>query len=121
MRFTIKAKLGLAFGLVILLSLAAGLLAIHDLASLNTSINQLIDGPAERVKLGQKLDTLFSNLAKSEKNMILSDTDQMMDKYDAEIMKGRQDLKSVQASLRAVATDAGKLDLDKFGQDRSHE
>ena len=114
MRVTIKAKLGLAFGVVILLSLAAGVLAIRDLGDLNTSVNELIDGPAKRVALGQQLETLFSNLAKSEKNMILADTDQAMDKYDAEILRERQELKSHIAQLRSIALEAGKADIDKF-------
>ncbi len=114
MRFTIKAKLGLAFGVVILLSLAAGLLAIRDLAELNNAVDQLVDVSAEKVKLGNQLETQFSNLAKAEKNMILADTEQLMDKYDAEMLKLRQDIKSTQARLRSMATDAGKQDVDKF-------
>jgi hypothetical protein len=61
MRFTINAKLASAFGLVILLSFAAGLLAIRDLGELNDGVNQLLDGPVERVTLGQQIELAFSN------------------------------------------------------------
>src|SRR4051812_17502461 len=104
MRFSIKAKLGLAFGVVIVLSLGAGLLAIRDLGELNGAIGELIDGAAEKVKLGQRLETLFSNLAKAEKNMILADSDQLMDRYDGEIIKTRQEMKTTYEQLRPILT-----------------
>jgi methyl-accepting chemotaxis protein len=114
MRFTVKAKLSLAFSLIILLSTAAGLLAIRDLGDLNVGVTQLIDGAAERVKLGEQLGTAFNGLATAEKNMIQADTDQLMDKYDAVIQKARQEIKALSEKLRAIATEAGKQDVDKF-------
>jgi methyl-accepting chemotaxis protein len=82
MRFTIKAKLALSFGVIIVLSLGAGLLAIRDLSDVNAGMNQLIDGPVERVRVAQQIETGFANLALEEKNMILADNDQDMDKYE---------------------------------------
>ena len=114
MRFTIKAKLALAFGLIIVLSAVAGMLAVRDLGALNTSMSQLIDGSVARVRLTQELQTKFSDLAKAEKNMLLVDGDQLLDKYDAEILKARQDMQTLQEQLRAIATAAGRQDLDKF-------
>ena len=114
MRFTIKAKLALAFGLIIVLSAVAGMLAVRDLGALNTSMSQLIDGSVARVRLTQQLQTKFSDLAKAEKNMLLVDGDQLLDKYDAEILKARQDMQTLQEQLRAIATAAGRQDLDKF-------
>ena len=114
MRFTIKAKLAVAFSLVIVLAIALGILAIRDMGELNASINQLIDGSAEKVKLGNQIETQFSNLAKAEKNLILADSDQLMDKYDSEIVKTRQNIKALQTSMRAILTEAGKQDIDRF-------
>jgi len=114
MRFTIKAKLGLAFSMLILLSLIVGLLAIRDLSQLNVSMNALIDGPFERVRLAQQLATTFTDLSLEEKNMILADNDQDMARYDAVLVKDRQDMKATAERLRAIALEAGKLDIDKF-------
>ena len=114
MRFTIKAKLGLAFGLIILLSATAGMLAVRDLAALNTSLSALVDGSVMRVRLAQQLETKFVGLARAEKNLLLAGSDQLRDRYDAEIMKTRQDMQALQEQLRAIATEGGKQDLDKF-------
>jgi hypothetical protein len=65
MRSTIKAKLASAFGLVIVLSLAAGLLAIRALGEINHGLNQWIHGPVERVSTGQQVEIAFSTLATS--------------------------------------------------------
>ena len=40
-----------------------------------------------------------------------------MDKYDAELLQARQDIRATMDRLRATATDAGKQDLDRFGAD----
>jgi len=114
MRFTIKAKLAVAFSLVILLAIALGVLAVRDMGEINAAINQLIDGPAERVKLGTELETHFANLAKAEKNLMLADSDQLMDRYDGEILKTRQAIMAVLQHIRSLATEAGKQDLDRF-------
>jgi len=114
MRFTIKAKLGVAFGLIILLSAAAGMLAVRDLGELNASMSGLIDGSVMRVRLAQQLETRFVALARAEKNMLLVSDEKLRDKYDAEIVKTRQDMQALQEQLRALATEAGKRDLDKF-------
>ena len=114
MRFTIKLKLALAFGVIILLSLGAGLLAINDLGTLNTGLNQLLIGPVERVRLSLEIENTFNNIALSEKNMMLADNDQVMGNYDSAILKGREDLKSLVERLRSIAIEAGKQDIDKF-------
>ena len=123
MRFTIKAKLAVAFGLVIVLAIVWGILAIRDMGELNAAINQLIDGSAEKVKLGNQIETQFTNLAKAEKNMILADSDQLMDKYDSEIVKSRQNIKALQTSMRAIAhggRQAGHRQVRRSNVDQYH-
>jgi len=115
MRFTIKAKLGVTFGVIILLSVISGVLAIRDLGELDTSMNTLIDGSVARVRLGQQIETTLVELARAEKNMILADTDQLRGKYDAEILRTRQELGGLQEKLLAIATADGRRDLEKFG------
>ena len=115
MRITIKAKLALAFGVIIVLSAAAGVLAVSDLGSLNTSMNQLIDGSAARVRLALQMQTKLSDVARAEKNLLLVDGEQLRDKYDGELLKTRQEMQALQEQLHSIATEAGKRDLEKFG------
>ena len=51
MRFTIKLQLGLAFGLIIALLLAATLFGINSLSSTNRDMNAMVDGPAAGLAL----------------------------------------------------------------------
>ena len=58
MRFTIKLKLGLSFGLVIMLSVAMVALGISSLASLNDRLESLIKGPVHRLEMVLELQLL---------------------------------------------------------------
>jgi len=51
MRFTIKLKLALAFGLIIALMIGAVGYGLIGLGQLNQAMVQLITGPVERLKL----------------------------------------------------------------------
>ena len=116
MRLSIKSKLGITFGAVIVIAASVGLLAIRDLAVLDTAIEELIDGPAQRVQVGERLQTVFVTLANAEKNLILSDDDQSIDRYDAEILAARKELGTLEEQLRAVSDAAGRQQIDTFGQ-----
>src|SRR4051794_30530783 len=119
MRFSIKAKLAVTFGAVLLISAVVGLLAIRDMATLNTAITNLIDGPTERAQLGLQLETAFGHLARAEKDLILSDNDQMMDRYDADILATRKELSALEDRLRSISDDVGKQHINAFGQSLS--
>jgi methyl-accepting chemotaxis protein len=69
MRFTIKLKLALAFGLmIVLLSVTAGY-GIYSLSHLNSAISDLISGPAQRLEKAQALSNLQLNIVRSQMNM----------------------------------------------------
>ncbi|MGD0109437.1 MAG: methyl-accepting chemotaxis protein, partial [Rhodopila sp.] len=55
MRFTIKTKLGMAFGAIIAMSAGAITLGVENLSSLNTSLNKLVDGPAAQRTMALRL------------------------------------------------------------------
>jgi methyl-accepting chemotaxis protein len=111
MRFTIKLKLILAFALTILLCAATGLLAIRDLSSMNSAVSDLVNGPAEKVRLSLEAQKTLTEMVRQEKNMILADSDQDLDKYDARIVAAREQLKATVGKLNAIATEVGKKDL----------
>jgi methyl-accepting chemotaxis protein len=69
MRVTIKLKLALAFGLmIVLLSLTAGY-GIFSLSNLNSAISDLIAGPAVRLEKAQDLNSLQLQIVRSQMNM----------------------------------------------------
>jgi methyl-accepting chemotaxis protein len=116
MQMSIKAKLGATFGGVILISAVVGTLAVRDLATFNTAITELIDGPAQRVQLGLQMQLAFANLAKAEKNLILSTVDQSIARYDTEIVTARQELKALDERLRLLSNPEVRQHLDTFDQ-----
>ena len=73
MRVTIKLKLGLAFGLVILLLIAAASLGVTSLSGLNDRLDALITGPVARVIEAKTVKVRFVEVVRSEKNMLLTD------------------------------------------------
>ncbi|WP_370675620.1 methyl-accepting chemotaxis protein [Pleomorphomonas sp. PLEO] len=72
MRITIKAKLGFAFGFVILLTAAMAALAVNDLSSLNTAVTNLVNGPTTDLENIRVLTNEFNAEVRNEKNAIMS-------------------------------------------------
>ncbi|MGV1791892.1 methyl-accepting chemotaxis protein [Rhizobium sp. A37_96] len=81
MRFTIKLKLALAFGFLILLSTGMSALAIMSLSSLNSAISEIIQGPATDLRTSGDLSTAVLNAIRSEKNAILNTDPQAISGY----------------------------------------
>jgi methyl-accepting chemotaxis protein len=115
MRLTIKAKLFIGFGLLLLLMLAMGLVGVNKLAGMNDRITGLVDVSAEKVKLAARINQNLLEVTRAEKNLILADTQQEMDTYAKATEGFRQEMEERRADLRELADDAGKAKLDQFG------
>ncbi len=72
MRITIKAKLGLAFGFVILLTAGMATLAVSNLSSLNTAITNMVNGPTADLEHIRVLTNEFNAVIRNEKNAVMS-------------------------------------------------
>ena len=74
MRFTIKMKLALGFGLLILmLAITAGY-GIYSLSNLNTAVSNMVDGPAARLERAQNLSDYQLRIARAQLNLANADT-----------------------------------------------
>jgi methyl-accepting chemotaxis protein len=84
MRFTIKLKLGLAFGAVILMLLLSAGFGVSGLTAIHKT---LIDyqGPVMRLKTADDLQTDLLQVTRYEKNVILETDDAKMKAYDAKL------------------------------------
>jgi methyl-accepting chemotaxis protein len=102
MRVSIKLKLGLAFAAVILLSAVMAGFGISSLSSLNASLDGIVQGPVQRTKLTDELATDVLRLVRAEKNLILADGKDQIERYDGEINKLREGLST--RIDRAVST-----------------
>ncbi|MGY5774846.1 methyl-accepting chemotaxis protein [Rhizobium sp. LEGMi135b] len=81
MRFTIKLKLAIAFGFLILLSTGMSVLAITSLSSLNSAITDIVQGPANNLRNSGDLSTAVLDAIRNEKNAILNTDPQAIGGY----------------------------------------
>ncbi|GES45903.1 methyl-accepting chemotaxis protein [Rhizobium dioscoreae] len=81
MRFTIKLKLALAFGLLIVMSTGMSVLAIMSLSSLNSAITEIIQRPVANQRSSGELSNAVLNAIRNEKNAILNNDPQAISGY----------------------------------------
>src|ERR1700760_4607436 len=72
MRFTIKLKLGLAFGLMTLLLVGIAAYGSLSLGNLNDASGAMIDGPVKRLQLALTANVNMVNAIRAQKNALLS-------------------------------------------------
>jgi methyl-accepting chemotaxis protein len=90
MRFTIKAKLAIAFSLVILLTGVMAAMAITNLSSLNTAITDIIQGPAANLRNSSDLSDAVLYSIRAEKNAILNTDPSKIQGYVTEVKDRRE-------------------------------
>ena len=72
MRFTIKLKLGLAFGIMTLLLIGIAVYGSMSLGTLNDASAQMINGSVRRLELALTANVAEVNAIRSQKNALLS-------------------------------------------------
>ncbi len=72
MRFTIKLKLAIAFGAIIVMMAGTAIYAILSLSSLNQAITDMISGPSARLEAAQNLANYQLRLARAQMNLATS-------------------------------------------------
>jgi len=113
MRFTVKAKLAGAFGVVILLSILAGGVAYMKLSEMVATADNLV-ASAARMEKGADIEKGLLLQIRAEKNLILANSDAQMDKYFGEIAEIRTSVVKTKDEVSAAATEAGKRLLERF-------
>jgi methyl-accepting chemotaxis protein len=109
MRLTVKLKLGLAFGIVILLAAMTAWLGISNLAALNATMASVLAGPVERIQLALEMDNILLSAIRAEKNLILAGTDlDARARHDAELLATRAAFTALIDKVDAMATAEGK-------------
>ena len=108
MRFTIKLKLGLAFGLIILMLVGATGYGIASLGSMNTAMVGLISGPVARMKLAQDVRAQMLQIVRSEKNITIETDPEKIKVFDRELTSGRVKFEGLLYEGDKISTAAGK-------------
>ena len=119
MRFTVKAKLASAFGVVILLSMVAGgvaYLKLNDMAAMTENLS-------ERGSRLAKVADLQRNVllqVRAEKNAVLSADPVEQDRFVSQIAQLREDSLKLKEETYKGATEAGRKLVDVFATAYSH-
>ena len=108
MRFTIKLKLGLAFGLIIAILMGVAGLSILKLASLNTAMNNLISGPAARMDIAHSARSAYLDSLRHQKNLVIETDDSKIATHEALADERMKAFEALLAKGEANATEQGK-------------
>ena len=114
MRMTIKLKLGLAFGGILLLSAVMAAVGISGLASLKGTMDELLRGPVQGVELAAQMRSEFLEISRSEKNLMFSDTDQQRNQFQQDLMRHRQAVLALRDRFDAIASAEAKRLVGEF-------
>jgi methyl-accepting chemotaxis protein len=87
MRFTIKLKLGLAFGLITIMLLASSFYGIKSLATLNEAMDAMVAGPVERLSTSKEVKADMYDIFRNQKNLILENDAERRRGYDEALTK----------------------------------
>jgi methyl-accepting chemotaxis protein len=118
MRFTVKAKLASAFGVVILLSMIAGGVAYTKLNDMVSTAEHLSARAGRLAKVGELQETVLLQV-RAEKNTILAaDADQ--DKFIGQIAQLRERALKVKDEAYAGASETGKKMIETFAVAYAH-
>ncbi|MBU1312593.1 MAG: HAMP domain-containing protein [Alphaproteobacteria bacterium] len=125
MRFTIKLKLGLAFGLIIALLVGTAFYGIASLGSLNQAITDLVAGPAKRLEYALSSNVRMLEMVRAQKNLILAQTPaeaqtfrangekamaQLTQTLDSGVDLASAEGKPIWENARSLATDFAAID-----------
>jgi methyl-accepting chemotaxis protein len=108
MRMTVKLKLGLAFAIVVLLSMVTAGTGVFQLGALNSTFASTLDGPMKRSLLSKDMAVDLLQLVRAEKNLILSSSKQDWDKFDQQIDQSERDYSKHLDDAIAIATELVK-------------
>ncbi|GAA3088528.1 methyl-accepting chemotaxis protein [Rhizobium viscosum] len=114
MRFTIKLKLGLAFGLMTLLLVGIAVYGSMSLGSLNNASGAMIDGPVRRLELALTANVAEVNAIRAQKNALLSTDPQTTDGFYKEADQNLQAMLESVDEGHKIASPEGKPYWEKL-------
>jgi len=113
MRFTVKAKLASAFGVVILLSMIAGAVAYLKLNDTVSTTEHLSTRAARLAKVSELQQSVLLQV-RAEKNAILAASETDQEKFVGQIIQLRETAQKIKDETYAGASEAGKKMIDAF-------
>jgi methyl-accepting chemotaxis protein len=113
MRFTVKAKLAGAFGVVIVLSMIAGGVAYMKLTEMVATAETLVSR-AGRMEKAAEIEKGILRQIRAENDMMLSNSDAEVEQFAAEMGRLRTSVARTRDEIFAAASEEGKKLIDRF-------
>ena len=110
MRFTIKAKLILTFGVLIAAIAVLVGVSLSHLSSLHAAIHEVVAGPAAQLSRAQSIQTEFSSYVRRERGMLLTTDPEAVREFSEEVGRGRGMLEDLLAQGQAAASADAKAE-----------
>ncbi|AYD03206.1 methyl-accepting chemotaxis protein [Neorhizobium sp. NCHU2750] len=108
MRFTIKLKLALAFGLIILMLIGTAGYGVLSLGNLNDNLGDVLQGPAARLELAQELDVGQLQQIREQKSLLTAQNAAEIQKYISLSDEARSHFDDTLQQALSKATDEDK-------------
>ncbi|WP_018317048.1 methyl-accepting chemotaxis protein [Bradyrhizobium sp. WSM2793] len=112
MRFTVKAKLASAFGVVILLFMVAGAVSYMKLSDMAATADSMVLR-AKRMEKAAEVEKIIWQQVRAEKNAILG-TASEAEEFAVNAAKLRDEAMKIRDEVYAMASEGGKKLLDNF-------
>jgi methyl-accepting chemotaxis protein len=112
MRFTVKAKLASAFGVIIALSMVAGGVAYLKLGDMMSTADSMVHR-AKRMERAMEIEKQMLSQVRAEKNAVMG-TETEAAEFAAEALRSRESLLKAKDEVYGLASEAGKKLLDNF-------
>lgn len=113
MRYTVKAKLATAFGVILTLSLISAAVAIMGLKNLSDSMDNIANVAMRRMQSAEQLKTASEQLASVGKDIIIESSDEGLKALGVVLTKAQDDFRKRITDLNAIASAEGKVELSK--------
>jgi methyl-accepting chemotaxis protein len=108
MRITIKLKLAVTFAVIILLASSMAWLGVSSLASLNTGMRNMLDGPVQRALIEYELQTDALQVMRAEKNMMLYEGAEQVAAFESTLLETRGKFNQHYDKVYAIGSVEGK-------------
>ena len=111
---TVTNKVAFSIGIMLIIVIVVALTSINALSGLNTMLNGLIDGPAQRLALAKSIERDLVSISRAEKNIILEKDVSAMETYEQTIVQLKDDISEQMSSLAALSSAEGRALLNRF-------
>jgi len=113
-KWSLNTKVFMIISIFIVACFAISYVGISRMGSINDSLNKIVEKDIKRLEGGLEVRSLFLSLIVDEKNLILEETKEGMEKISAKSEKTGEELDKKINYLYEIATEAGKKDLNEI-------